>query len=110
MARQSREDLWNDDDFQPLNLLGKGSANHPKVSPPPKSDPVFDAHIAKREQEIQKRGEIRKMHREILKEFPTLDYMTHILDEYDTPEKVRKYLVGLVSSLQNKNKPILKKK
>jgi hypothetical protein len=109
MTRQSREELWDDADFQPLNLLGKGSADH-QTKTESKPDPAFDAHLAKQELERQKLGETRKMHREILKEFPTLSSSHHIFDELDTPEKIRKQLQSDVARINNLRKPTLKKK
>ena len=108
MNRQSREELWDDDDFQPLNLLGKGSANHTKTEAKP--DPAFEAHIAKLDLKRQKLAETRKLHREILKEFPSLDSLHHILDTIDTPEKIRKQLTLDVARINALKKPILKKK
>jgi hypothetical protein len=109
MNRQSREELWDDADFQPLNLLGKGSADH-QTKTESKPDPAFDAHLAKQELERQKLGETRKLHREILKEFPSLHSCHHILDTMDTPEKIRKQLALDVARINALKKPILKKK
>jgi hypothetical protein len=109
MTRQSREELWDDADFQPLNLLGKGSADHQTKTESKKRDLAFDAHLAKQELERQKLGETRKLHREILKEFPSLHSCHHILDTIDTPEKIRKQLALDVARINALKKPILKK-
>ncbi|MBD2316659.1 hypothetical protein [Phormidium tenue] len=107
MTRQSREELWDDDDFQPMRLLGKGSEAYKAPLPPSQATIELNNRLGS---EAQKLDSIRRLHRQVLTdEFPHLNPLTHVLDKYDTVEKIREYLTKHSEKIEQLKKPVLKK-